>query len=114
MRISDWSSDVCSSDLAEAHAKGIARVDLADGLVVEGLVNVIRQMEEIAEIGEKDGRVVRIEDRHTRFDAVKPGAGGELALQAVRVARSEEPTSELQSLMRNTYARFCCKNKTLH
>src|SRR3546814_9691486 len=43
-------------------------------------------MEEIAEVGEEDGRVVRIEDRHTRLDAVKPGAGGELAFQAVRVA----------------------------
>src|SRR3546814_15612416 len=70
---------------AEAHAKGVARIDLADGLVVEGLVHVIRQMEEIAEVGAEEGRVVRIEDRPTRLDAEKPGAGGEIAFQAVRV-----------------------------
>src|SRR3546814_3661674 len=64
---------------AEAQAEGIARVDLADGLVVEGLVHVFRQMEEIAEVGEKD--------------------------------RSEEHTSELQSLMRISYAVFCLKKK---
>src|SRR3546814_1427190 len=29
-------------------------------------------------------------------------------------ARSEEHTSELQSLMRNSYAVFCLKKKTLH
>src|SRR3546814_10358267 len=31
-----------------------------------------------------------------------------------RIARSEEHTSELQSLMRNSYAVFCLKNKTIH
>src|SRR3546814_12599508 len=70
---------------AEAQAEGIARVDLADGLVVEGLVHVFRQMEEIAEVGEKDRRVVWIEDRDARLDAVKHGTGGKLAFQAVGV-----------------------------
>src|SRR3546814_19330897 len=43
-------------------------------------------MEEIAEVGEKDRRVVWIEDRDARLDAVKPGTGGKLAFQAVGVA----------------------------
>src|SRR3546814_3363984 len=95
-------------------------------------------MEEIAEVGEKDRRVVWIEDRDARLDAVKPGTGGKLAFQAVGVAidvegsfagrrlvakiadedrpvvktaRSEEHTSELQSLMRRSYAVFCLKKK---
>src|SRR3546814_3041309 len=75
MRISDWSSDVCSSDL------------------VEGLVHVFRQMEEIAEVGEKDRRVVWIEDRDARLDAVKPGTGGKLAFQAVGDAIDVEGSS---------------------
>src|SRR3546814_10749994 len=36
----------------------------------------------------------------------------ELAPDRTRVARSEEPTSELQSPMRNSYAVFCLKKKT--
>src|SRR3546814_11994256 len=56
-------------------------------------------MEEIAEVGEEDGRVVRIEDRHTRLDAVKPGAGGELAFQAVRVALDIERTLAARRLV---------------
>src|SRR3546814_3947961 len=36
MRISDWSSDVCSSDLALVPGKGLTEVRLADGGVVKG------------------------------------------------------------------------------
>src|SRR3546814_5683552 len=46
----------------------------------------------------------------------KPGVSGATAVvtcsaQAARLARSEEHTSELQSLMRISYAVFCLKNK---
>src|SRR3546814_20651246 len=78
-----------------AQAEGIARCDLADGLVVEGLVHVFRQIEEIAEVGEKDRRVVWIEDRDARLDAVKPGTGGKLAFQAVGVAIDVEGSFEI-------------------
>src|SRR3546814_8415154 len=46
----------------------------------------------------------------------KPVAGGEAALGARRgrAGRSEEHTSELQSLMRNSYAVFCLKKKTTY
>src|SRR3546814_3026812 len=37
---------------------------------------------------------------------------GQLLAQAVGAVRSEEHTSELQSLMRSSYAVFCLKNKT--
>src|SRR3546814_14395250 len=36
MRISDWSSDVCSSDLEGLRASGVKVEELPDGLVVEG------------------------------------------------------------------------------
>src|SRR3546814_6004984 len=94
MRISDWSSDVCSSDLLGAqriHQQGAlpgfgaARPDsrLRDASRLEGL-----------------GRLE------------VPPAGGRAAGPHHRAAlRSEEHTSELQSLMRISYAVFCLKTK---
>src|SRR3546814_10217890 len=100
MRISDWSSDVCSSDLAwrrHARAHAAARQRLLDG--------GRRQDVEVA--------------RHLRDGAYVPRqrpALGSAALllrrQVVwRRGRSEEHTSELQSLMRISYAVFCLKKK---
>src|SRR3546814_5733842 len=44
--------------------------------------------------------------------ATDPGGGGQCAAAADRRSRSEEHTSELQSLMRISYAVFCLKKKT--
>src|SRR3546814_4289972 len=49
---------------------------------------------------------VRIDPKSCRCLPLETGANGEDML------RSEEHTSELQSLMRNSYAVFCLKNKT--
>src|SRR3546814_8325853 len=90
MRISDWSSDVCSSDLMV---------------------------------------LTRMKRRHRRADAVRlierlKAARPDIAIGADLIAgfpteddamfanRSEEHTSELQSLMRVSYAVFCLKKKT--
>src|SRR3546814_5092179 len=96
MRISDWSSDVCSSDLGAikrnagpARPRGI--VDLAGGDDVE--------LGQPAGIG-----FGRVELRPVGRQADAIGA----------VARSEEHTSELQSPMRSTYAVFCLKKKTIN
>src|SRR3546814_5518783 len=92
MRISDWSSDVCSSDL------GGLQVDLvvvglqmtSDALGVGGLV-VPRLLE-----ADREGLHRPVAQRlHDRDDE----------------ARSEAHTSELQSLMRISYAVFCLKKK---
>src|SRR3546814_7176540 len=90
MRISDWSSDVCSSDL---------RRDDVDGAVLER-----------DEAGKgKDRPGFQVEQRE--FVAHQPPAP--LAqLRGQRRLRSEEHTSELQSLMRISYAVFCLKKKT--
>src|SRR3546814_9257538 len=108
MRISDWSSDVCSSDLS-----GLARHEQAD-VVVEL-------------IGGSDGPALTLaretlkQGRHfvTANKAMIAHHGLELAraaetTNAALKFRSEEHTSELQSLMRNSYAVFCLKKKIKH
>src|SRR3546814_3886843 len=112
MRISDWSSDVCSSDLhrlvgelAQRHLTPAADAEVARLLA-----------------GEKDPTLagvaawadtLRNEDP-PRFKATSkwhyvntaPDGGCRYV-----PARSEEHTSELQSLMRTSYAVFCLKKK---
>src|SRR3546814_8858714 len=156
MRISDWSSDVCSSDLGHD-----ARSPLHDGNPV-GIRRLGYENRSIAELfdvgggadhtglaggdGSTDGGAGR-DCGAFRFQAVMPEGGGaglcldrlgpgldnvEFACLAVlgplhihralimvldraspagELERSEEHTSELQSLMRISYAAFCLKNK---
>src|SRR3546814_5822378 len=89
MRISDWSSDVCSSDLVEAldrHGKPFV-------LEVDDLLATCIQHE----VDHLDGKLF--------IDYLSP-------LKRDRaLKRSEEHTSELQSLMRISYAVFCLKKK---
>src|SRR3546814_9756039 len=84
MRISDWSSDVCSSDLAVRIREPAAAI--ADGA------------DEIGVAEAADGA------RPVLFPPGPQVATGK--------ARSEEHTSELQSLMRISYAVFCLKKNT--
>src|SRR3546814_2445634 len=90
MRISDWSSDVCSSDLPSGEFtqedEGFGRLAVDGG-------------------SPKHGK------RPKRLH--RPFVGEGLHLRAIEAERSEEHTSELQSLMRISYAVFCLKkNKT--
>src|SRR3546814_6773492 len=131
MRISDWSSDVCSSDLIQPvllqHPGGyralqsgqvdawagldphMAKAELESGarlffrnadLNTYGILNVRESFAE--EYPETVARVLKVYERARHFALEHPEE-----LQA----RSEEPTSELQSLMRNSYAVFCLKKK---
>src|SRR3546814_7175938 len=102
MRISDWSSDVCSSDLDP------------DALAVGGVVAEQQLEHGIAGLGQDLQRLVA--GRGGDVDGVLEGitAGGVLALDHAHqrgAQRSEEHTSELQSLMRISYAVFCLKKK---
>src|SRR3546814_5050670 len=98
MRISDWSSDVCSSDLHVQFGPDLAHVeqpfdrDERRGNVAERTAFFLDQFE-------------RMDKAHAVDDAVGDLGRDDLA------ARSEEHTSELQSLMRNSYAVFCLKKK---
>src|SRR3546814_6395398 len=138
MRISDWSSDVCSSDLCypdieslpkapdlavlaigakdvtpmleRCHAKGVkAAIVYAAGFAEEGPIGRALQ-DQLEAFAEKSGMVVAGPNlmgqanlntqAHTAFASVFNTA-----------PRSEEHTSELQSLMRISYAVFCLKKK---
>src|SRR3546814_9267392 len=129
MRISDWRSDVCSSDLAGTHKTSCIRVAEA-AKVIE---NTQRDLN-IALINELSLIFHRMDiDTHEVLEAAgtkwnflpfRPGlVGGHcigvdpyyLTHKAQQIGyhpdRSEEHTSELQSLMRISYAVFCLQKK---
>src|SRR3546814_2377350 len=102
MRISDWSSDVCSSDLRDPQCLAIGDRCRCD------------------EVPDRFDRDSDREDRQhqrageTREIADLAGAEGEARICRMPACeaigeRSEEHTSELQSLMRSSYAVFCLK-----
>src|SRR3546814_5028691 len=102
MRISDWSSDVCSSDLYKAcwypAGKGTARC------------NTFTLAKALAALIDTNARIINL----SLGGPADPLLGQLLdaLLQQDRIVRSEEHTSELQSLMRISYAVFCLKKKT--
>src|SRR3546814_3587550 len=116
MRISDWSSDVCSSDLSE-DGEAVLRESLR--CVKPGGMVIISDTPWYPR--EEDGRRM-LAERQSAFLRRHGTAGSSIAmlgfltdawLQGMqRALRSEEHTSELQSLMRSSYAGFCLKNKT--
>src|SRR3546814_4096725 len=114
MRISDWSSDVCSSDLVVVghrehdfqharlgvvefqHPRQQGRADLAD-----------RGAHWMAELA-----VQVPEDHRAGFGRV--AVDPDLVDPRLQLLRSAEHTSELQSLMRISYAVFCLNNTNIH
>src|SRR3546814_8788370 len=113
MRISDWSSDVCSSDL-----KGVATMlglSLAlawpIGLVFAFLWIDVVLLLRISSLGGMVGAVsAPIAALLFGYPVYAVGLAG-LALIVLWRHKSEEHTSELQSLMRISYAVFCLKKK---
>src|SRR3546814_8942097 len=98
MRISDWSSDVCSSDLRERHATLARTAESGAGKIVHDGI----------EIGVGHDNAVVLGATH-RLHAL--AVFGPAPIDVMRDIRSEEHTSELQSLMRISYAVFCLKKK---
>src|SRR3546814_1428075 len=109
MRISDWSSDVCSSDLSGHDKLGLER--RGDHLFVElevdrrdlrnGRIGRRRRADELGVCARRGRHKKQSESRRCR---------GEKRLEHKYLQlRSEEHTSELQSLMRISYAVFCLK-----
>src|SRR3546814_1997595 len=112
MRISDWSSDVCSSDLREAHAPARHRIDLRhrgefdrDVLGARHLQDRRRRIAVVIKL-----RVSEIAE-HPDLILLRPG---DEPFVEGEIDRSEEHTSELQSLMRISYAVFCLNKKIIH
>src|SRR3546814_8228306 len=142
MRISDWSSDVCSSDLLGAKVTCVEFLDQ----ILPGFDGEVRK--EANKIFKKQGVEFKLGTKVTGVAVkgkkatvtVEPAKGGEaetitadcvlvsigrkpntdgLALDKIglktnqrgQTARSEEHTSDLQSLMRTSYAVFCLQKK---
>src|SRR3546814_6468818 len=116
MRISDWSSDVCSSDLS-----GAQNAQQKSGLSAPVPAEPARTSEEsIMTVAEAEG-LARANDipacrdagRQLRLAGVAMPSpllaliALDLQYQQKKAPRSEEHTSELQSLMRISYADFC-------
>src|SRR3546814_3065668 len=112
MRISDWSSDVCSSDLvawADAMASLIAlRLSGSVGEVID-FIAAQSHMRLPEAVEEREKKLAE-----TGPEPVEGESRRVTQLRKLRaVPRSEEHTSELQSLMRISYAVFCLKKKNL-
>src|SRR3546814_5763015 len=107
MRISDWSSDVCSSDLQKILDDGLARAGRTDNQCVTQIADM-----EVEIIGRLRGRLHH-GDRRPPMVPLGPACGiGMERRQGSKIARGDRKhTSELQSLMRISYAVFCLKTK---
>src|SRR3546814_1563577 len=99
MRISDWSSDVCSSDLVGGAVRGRCVERKRGPRCTPAAVAV-------AAGPRPDDLAVGAASRHPDDDLLHPHHHRDDGRQ-----RSEEHTSELQSLMRISYAVFCLKKK---
>src|SRR3546814_7265203 len=124
MRISDWSSDVCSSDLLTAHSASDPafadflfealsrhaippqrlRFEITEGMALRNFNAARRLVDRLRQYGCR----VMLDDfgsGFTSFDYLRqmPVDG----LKIDMMYRSAEHTSELQSLMRISYAVFC-------
>src|SRR3546814_7499082 len=113
MRISDWSSDVCSSDLRfHAVLLGQPRRRQPDPRDEAELSGDAQPSARLFAGGSPDRHLAQA--AHAIRGAAAPG-GSPSGVAAIRArtlidclaARSEEHTSELQSLMRTSYAVFC-------
>src|SRR3546814_6730630 len=109
LRISDWSSDVCSSDLLACttyvNAPGRRRRRTARGYRVPA-----RTEPRTGDISSRH-RSPRPAGATVKGGAPRAACAGNILRVAGVARRSEEHTSELQSLMRISYAVFCLKKK---
>src|SRR3546814_6730911 len=103
MRISDWSSDVCSSDLIVAGCASVPPRNTGTSYDCDRGTRL-----KVDYVGA--GAIVRVNGRQTVVLKSTPANRGQV-YENKTGARSEEHTSELQSLMRISYAVFCLKKK---
>src|SRR3546814_2753476 len=122
MRISDWSSDVCSSDLGD----GLVERAVVDEVVVLAPFVAVGGAEPLGAgeavglgIGHAGHAALGVgrDPRQLAVDVALPRLAGiveHLVVHGDRIAaRSEEHTSELQSLMRSSYAVFFFTKKNI-
>src|SRR3546814_2773614 len=108
MRISDWSSDVCSSDLPIWLSIWISSSTQAlNQTAATSRIDGIVRLSAIRHSGnsQPSSQLLRHECGFSRHAATTCGT------RLANASRSEEHTSELQSHMRISYAVFCMKKK---
>src|SRR3546814_10171255 len=117
MRISDWSSDVCSSDLqqllqkfagpcaGQIYRRHVGNIEHA-GRLAHGMVFV-----ELGGVLDRHVPAGKVDELGAEADVFCVQSGFLERHDNSRFERSEEHTSELQSLMRISYAVFCLKKK---
>src|SRR3546814_7995427 len=115
MRISDWSSDVCSSDLLIDHLDHVSSASYPSGHATSAAVVYLL----LAWLAPPRWRffawaLAAAMIVLNGFSRIMLGVhwASDIAGGTMLGARSEEHTSELQSLMRSSYAVFCFKKKT--
>src|SRR3546814_1457556 len=126
MRISDWSSDVCSSDLVEPCPFGIDLPHRCIGRQFDDAIMILAQLQFAGgahhaagfnaanggnlqgDAGTRHISTGHTEDTHQPLTRIGGAADD---LQRSLACRSEEHTSELQSLMRISDAALCLKTK---
>src|SRR3546814_2216992 len=116
MRISDWSSDVCSSDLhvadgeaGAARDRALAHRQDAQQRLHRGALAAAVGADEGDDLARLDGDIDAAHQPAPAALHAKPPRldEGSLARRQPRGRRSEEHTTELQSLMRTSYAVLC-------
>src|SRR3546814_5956891 len=126
MRISDWSSDVCSSDLqrhGDPAVQDFGPRAMGPLLCREGFAGrSLAGLQAGGAVARPAGPAHRRQPCRADPDVERPGSDAApvdrtaaafhgRAVDRVETQRSEEHTSELQSLMRISYAVFCLKKK---
>src|SRR3546814_10544861 len=112
MRISDWNTDVCASDLARGNRPCRSHPG-ATGVTgkAQSRPGALLQKRELP--GKVSARTLRVSGRTVSATGNRRWINDLRLARILRLAttRSEEHTSELQSLMRISYAVFCLNKK---
>src|SRR3546814_1494595 len=113
MRISDWSSDVCSSDLAQPAYTlfpfPCERIAMKTQIIAARTGKVL--FTAIASVLLAGSAIAGPSPQAGSFNVTANVVASCKVTSTTDIARSEEHTSELQSLMRISYAVFCFKKK---
>src|SRR3546814_8525916 len=117
MRISDWSSDVCSSDLLAGTFRIVLAIPGLFALILFSSFNNLLGGVFMALMDAYGLSLMKVEEWGLLWAVMSCAfifSGMVIARTGLGANRSEEHPSELQSLMRNSYAVFCLKKKTKH
>src|SRR3546814_4153812 len=116
MRISDWSSDVCSSDLQRVHEEAerqLSRLDeIAEKVDDPKIERAREKIDQALAASTDDGNPEKSKEAMDRVQEAKKLLAKIRGANLKPIRQIGRATSELQSLMRISYAVFCLKKKT--